>query len=64
MAFSNNDYVAVNDQSGKPAFELLYYPRTNWLLEEHVEHDVEHPLRDDARLSRRPVVARGMMGGG
>ena len=34
MAFSNNHYVAVNDKSGKPAFELLYYPRTNWLMEE------------------------------
>ena len=29
MAFSNNDYVAVNDSNGKPAFELLIYPQTN-----------------------------------
>jgi hypothetical protein len=34
MAFSNNDYVAVHDRSGKPAFELLTDLNTNWLMEE------------------------------
>ena len=34
MAFTNNDYVAVRDASGKPAFELLTDLNTNWLMEE------------------------------
>lgn len=34
MAFSNNDYVAVHDASGKPAFELLTDVATNWVMEE------------------------------
>ena len=29
MAFTNNDYVAVHDKSGKPAFELLTDLNTN-----------------------------------
>jgi hypothetical protein len=34
MAFTNNDYVAVHDQQGMPAFELLTNLRTNWVMEE------------------------------
>ena len=34
MAFSNNDYVAVRDAKGKPAFELLTTPSLSWLMEE------------------------------
>jgi hypothetical protein len=34
MAFRNNDYVAVHDQQGMPAFELLTDLRTNWVMEE------------------------------
>jgi hypothetical protein len=34
MAFNNNDYVAVHDKAGKPAFELLTDLSTNWLMEE------------------------------
>src|SRR5580765_6459641 len=34
MAFSNNDYVAVNDAAGKPAFELLVSPSSGWVIEE------------------------------
>jgi hypothetical protein len=34
MAFTNNDYVAVHDQAGMPAFELLTDLNTNWLMEE------------------------------
>ena len=34
MAFSNNDYVAVADAKGKPAFELLAAPNLSWLMEE------------------------------
>jgi hypothetical protein len=34
MAFTSNDYVAVHDPSGKPAFELVTNLRTNWVMEE------------------------------
>jgi hypothetical protein len=34
MAFTNNDYVAVHDRSGKPAFELLTNLTTSWVMEE------------------------------
>ena len=34
MAFSNNDYVAVRDGKGQPAFELLTTPGSGWLMEE------------------------------
>ena len=36
MAFSNNDYAAVNDKTGKPAFELLLSPTGSWVMEEPV----------------------------
>ena len=34
MAFSNNDYIAVRDTKGHPAFELLTAPGSGWLMEE------------------------------
>jgi hypothetical protein len=34
MAFTNNDYVAVHDRAGKPAFELLTDLSTSWVMEE------------------------------
>jgi hypothetical protein len=34
MAFSLNDYVAVHDRKGNPAFELLTDPNLGWLMEE------------------------------
>ena len=34
MAFSTNDYVAINNKNGKPAFELLMAPNRSWLMEE------------------------------
>jgi hypothetical protein len=34
MAFTNNDYVAVDDASGHGAFELLSAPRGQWLMPE------------------------------
>ena len=33
-AFTNNDYVAVHDPSGKPAFEMITDLATNWVMEE------------------------------
>ncbi len=32
MAFTNNDYVAVTNPKGKPAFELLAAPSAGWLM--------------------------------
>jgi hypothetical protein len=34
MAFTTNDYAAVSDRAGKPAFELLVAPDRSWLMEE------------------------------
>lgn len=34
MAFANNDYVLVEDASGRPAFELLADPGGRWLMPE------------------------------
>ena len=34
MAFSNNDYVAIRNAKGKPAFELLAARNLSWLMEE------------------------------
>jgi hypothetical protein len=34
MAFTNNDYVAVHDARGMPAFELLTNLLTSWVIEE------------------------------
>ena len=34
MAFSLNDYVAVHDRKGNPAFELLTGRNLGWLMEE------------------------------
>jgi hypothetical protein len=70
MAFSNNDYVAVNDKSGKPAFELLYYPRTKWLLEEHVSmmwntrYGMMRGYPGGGSRSPWGMMGGGVMGGG
>jgi hypothetical protein len=34
MAFTNTDYVAVHNRSGKPAFELLTNLSASWVMEE------------------------------
>jgi hypothetical protein len=34
MAFANNDYVAVHDRKGNPAFELLTDRNLDWLMQE------------------------------
>lgn len=34
MAFVQNDYAAVSDKQGKPAFELLVWPSQGWVMEE------------------------------
>jgi hypothetical protein len=34
MAFTQNDYAAVTDKNGNPAFELLTWPAQAWVMEE------------------------------
>lgn len=34
MAFTNNDYILVEDPKGQPAFELLADPKGRWLIPE------------------------------
>jgi hypothetical protein len=34
MTFTSNDYIAVRDQAGKDAFELISSPASGWLTEE------------------------------
>ena len=70
MAFSNNDYIAVNDKNGKPAFELLYYPRTKWLLEEHASmmwntrYGMMRGYAGTSPASHMGTMGGGMMGNG
>ena len=53
MAFTNNDYVAVRDKSGKPAFELLTNLEDELAHGGAAEHDVEHAIWRDGRLPVR-----------
>jgi hypothetical protein len=50
MAFADNDYVAVSDTTGKPAFELLAWPTHGWVIQEFA--------------GRMWNTRYGMMGGG
>lgn len=58
MAFSNNDYVAVKDARGKPAFELLAWPGSGWLMEEPAS------MMWNTRFGMMGGLARSWPGGG
>ncbi|HEY8673160.1 MAG TPA: hypothetical protein VIM76_05320, partial [Candidatus Dormibacteraeota bacterium] len=62
MAFTNNDYVAVQDARGKPAFELLTAP-SGWLMEEPPSMMWNTRYGMMGRASRS-WTGSGMMGGG
>jgi len=62
MAFTNNDYVAVQDARGKPAFELLTEP-SGWLMEEPPSMMWNTRYGMMGRASRS-WTGSGMMGGG
>jgi hypothetical protein len=64
MAFTNNDYVAVHDKGGKPAFELLTDLNTNWLMEEppSMMWNTRYGVMGDAGSRIGPMMG-GWMGG-
>jgi hypothetical protein len=66
MAFTNNDYVAVHDKSGKPAFELLTDLNTNWLMEEppSMMWNTRYGAMGDSGSRVSPMLGGSMMGNG
>jgi hypothetical protein len=66
MAFTNNDYIAVHDQNGKPAFELLTDLNTNWLIEEppSMMWNTRYGMMGDYGSRIGPMMGGWMMGGG
>lgn len=66
MAFSNNDYVAVDNAKGKAAFELLLYPSRNWLMEEPVSMmwNTRYGMMGGYADTGASSPMSGMMGGG
>jgi hypothetical protein len=66
MAFTNNDYAAVHDASGKPAFELLTDLKTNWLMEEppSMMWNTRYGVMGDYGSRVTPMMGGTMMGGG
>ncbi len=65
MAFSNNDYVAVHDSAGKPAFEMLTDLNTNWLMEEppSMMWNTKYGVMGDVGSRIGPMMG-GFMGSG
>ena len=66
MAFTNNDYVAVQDKRGKPAFELLTDLNTNWLMEEppSMMWNTRYGVMGDFGSRVGPMMGGSMMGDG
>lgn len=65
MAFTNNDYAAVNGKNGKPAFELIVAPNKTWLMEElaSMMWNTRYGLLADTSGTPRINSAWGMIGG-
>ena len=66
MAFSHNDYVAVDDEQGKPAFELLVAPNQSWVMEEPASMmwNTRYGIDRGAGSPSGPIRGMGMMWGG
>jgi len=66
MAFSNNDYAAVNDKSGKAAFELLVAPDRSWLMEEPASMmwNTRYGMLGHLSNTLQPIPGLSMMWGG
>jgi hypothetical protein len=66
MAFTNNDYVAVHDAHGMPAFELLTNLRTTWVIEEppSMMWNTKYGMMGDFGSRVTPMMGGWMMGGG
>jgi hypothetical protein len=65
MAFANNDYVAVHDGQGMPAFELLTNLRTTWLMEEppSMMWNTKYGMMGDFGSRVTPMMGGSMSGG-
>jgi hypothetical protein len=65
MAFTNNDYVAVSDDSGTPAFELLVAPDRSWLMEEPASMmwNSKYGVLSHANSTIEPIPGLSMMWG-
>jgi hypothetical protein len=65
MAFTNNDYVAVRDAQGMPAFELLTNLRTTWVMEEppSMMWNTRYGMMSDFGRRVAPMMGGWMMGG-
>ena len=66
MAFTNNDYVAVHDAQGMPAFELLTNLKTTWVMEEppSMMWNTKYGMMGDFGSRVTPMMGGSMMGGG
>jgi len=65
MAFSNNDYAAVRDAQGMPAFELLTNRATSWVMEEppSMMWNTRYGMMGDFGNRVSPMMGGSMMGG-
>jgi len=65
MAFTNNDYAAVADKTGKPAFELLVAADGRWLMEEPASMmwNTKYGMLPHASGTVQPSSGLGMMWG-
>jgi len=66
MAFSTNDYVAINNKNGKPAFELLMAPNRSWLMEEppSMMWNTRYGMLGNTSATLQPIPGLSMMWGG
>ena len=64
MAFTN-DYVAVHDAPGRPAFELLTNLKTTWVMEEppSMMWNTKYGMMGDFGNRATPMMGGSMMGG-
>jgi hypothetical protein len=65
MAFTNNDYAAVSDKAGKPAFELLVAPDRSWLMEEPASMmwNTKYGMLPHTSATLEPIPGLSMMWG-
>jgi hypothetical protein len=66
MAFTNNDYIAVHDTHGMPAFELLTNLNTTSVVEEppSMMWNTKYGMMGDFGSRVTPMMGAWMMGGG
>jgi hypothetical protein len=65
MAFTTNDYAAVSDRAGKPAFELLVAPDRSWLMEEPASMmwNTKYGMLPHTSGTLEPIPGLGMVWG-